>query len=371
MTDKNTNSKYSKKYKLSLTNSKLFDAIKMIIAILIALAITFVILCLVSDDPINALNTILFGPLTKRRYIGSVIESFIPYAFAGLAAGVLFKSGGFNLGAEGIFIIAGVVVAAIASAPVTTSSILHPILCYLGAMALGAVLMIIPSFLKAKFNTNEMVVSLMLNSIYAAIASHIVRTYMMTAKSNSVASKDYLATAKIPYLYEPYRISICLILLIVVTVILHLVMFKSRLGYQIRLSGSNPKFAEYSGISAFKLAISTAAIAGVLCVMGATTHLLTQSSFYTPSQSLVGIGFSGMLLAMLGKNNPIGIVIAAFLIKYLEQGTAVLYFVDKSVPAEIVAIVEGIIIMLISSQHFLRRLREQQLLKEGLEEHAE
>ena len=74
---------------------------------------------------------------------------------------------------------------------------------------------------------------------------------------------------------------------------------------------------------------------------------------------------------MLGKNNPIGIVIAAFLIKYLEQGTAVLYFVDKSVPAEIVAIVEGIIIMLISSQHFLRKLREQQLLKEGLEEHAE
>ena len=64
-------------------------------------------------------------------------------------------------------------------------------------------------------------------------------------------------------------------------------------------------------------------------------------------------------------------MIASFLIKYLEQGTAILYFVDNSVPSEIVAIVEGIIIMLISSQHFLRKFRERQLLKEGLEEHAE
>ena len=105
--------------------------------------------------------------------------------------------------------------------------------------------------------------------------------------------------------------------------------------------------------------------------MGATTHLLTLTSYYTPAQSLVGIGFSGMLLSMLGRNNPIGIVIAAFFIKYLEQGAAVLYFVDSSVPSEIVAIVEGIVIMLISSQYFLRKLRERKLLEEGLEEHAE
>ena len=370
MTD-NRNSKYSKNYKLSISNPKLFDAIKMLIAIVIAFAITFVILCLVSSDPVNALKTILFGPLTKRRYIGAVIESFIPYAFAGLAAGVLFKSGAFNLGAEGIYILSGAVVTAIAITPITTSPILHPILCFLGAMAFGGVLMILPSFLKAKFNTNEMVVSLMLNSIYAGITAYIVRTYLGTLKRGGNSSKDYLATAKIGYLYEPLRISACFILLIAVTIILYLVMNKSRLGYQIRLAGSNPKFAEYSGISAFKLAITTAAIAGVLSGMGATTALLTQTTFYTPSQSLVGIGFSGMLMSMLGKNNPIGIVIASFMIKYLEQGTKILYFVDNSVPSEIVAIVEGIIIMLISSQHFLRKYRERQLLKEGLEEHAE
>ena len=291
-------SKLSKNYKLSISNPKFFDAIKMFISILIALAITFVILCLVSSDPVNAIITILTGPLTKTRYIGAVIESFIPYAFAGLAAGVLFSAGAFNLGAEGIYILSGAVVTAIAINPVSTSPVLHPILCFLGAMAFGGIMMILPSFLKAKFGTNEMVVSLMLNSIYAGIAAYVVRTFLGTLKRGGNSSKDYLATARIGYLYEPLRISACFIVLIAVTIILYLVMKKSRLGYQIRLAGTNPRFAEYSGISAFKLAISTAAIAGVLSGMGAATALLTQTSFYTPSQSLVGIGFSGMLLSI-------------------------------------------------------------------------
>ena len=370
MTDKNTNSKYSKNYKMSISNPKIFDAIKMIIAILIALAITFVILCLISDDPVNAITTILFGPLSKKRYIGAVIESFISFAFAGLAAGVMFKAGGFNMGAEGIFIITGTLVAWIASSEFTTNEFLHPLCCYLGAMAMGGALMTIPSFLKSKYGTNEMVISLMSNSIYAALAAYITRTYIGTPQRGSLSSKDYLPSARIDYLYEPLRISPCFILLLVVMIILYLIMNKTKLGYQMRLSGSNPKFAEYSGISAFKLSITTAVIAGMLCGLGSTTQLLTQTSYYTPSQSLVGIGFSGMLLAMLGKNNPIGIVIASFFIKYLEQGAAILYFVDSAVPSEIVAIVEGIIIMLISSQNFLRSVREKKLLQEGLEEHA-
>ena len=369
MTDKKNRQSLKKIF--SISNPRFFEAVKMLLSILIGLSITFVILCLISSDPVNALVTILFGPLSKTRYIGATIESFIPYAFAGLAAGVLVKTGAFNLGAEGIYIISGVAGAAIAVNPVTDSPILHPILCFLGTMAVAGVLMIVPSFLKAKFDTNEMVVSLMLNSVYAGVAAYLVRNYLGTVKRGGVTTADFLPTAKIGYIYEPLKISVCFILLLAVMIALHLMMTKSKLGYQIRVAGTNPKFAQYSGISAFKLAISAALIAGLLCGMGAATGLLTQNTYYRPSQSLVGIGFSGMLLAMLGRNNPIGIVIASFFIKYLEQGAAILYFTDRSVPSEIIAIVEGIIIMFISSQHFLRKYREQQLLKEGLEEHAE
>ena len=186
MTDRND--KYAKNYKFSISNPKVFDAVKMLIAILIGLAISFIILIFISNNPVDAVLTILTGPLSKTRYIGAVIQSFIPYAFAGLSAGVLFKAGGLNLGSEGIFILSGVIVTAIATSPVTTSPILHPILCYLGAMAFGGIVMMLPSLLKAKFGTNEMVVSLMLNSVYSGIAAYTVRTFLGTTQRGSNSS---------------------------------------------------------------------------------------------------------------------------------------------------------------------------------------
>ncbi len=355
-----------KKKIFSITNPTFFEAIKLILSILIALALSFVVLALISDNPVRALTTILTGPLTKTRYIGAVIERTIPYAFAGLAAGLLFKSGAFNLGCEGIYIISGVAVAAVACNQITTSALLHPVLSILAGALVGAVLMMIPAFLRARFNTNEMVITLMLNSVYSGIAIYLVRNYMLSATTSTIGTSDYLATARINYIYETLRITPCFILLIVVTILLELMLKKTKLGYQIRLAGTNPKFAEYSGINAFKLALATAIIAGVLCGIGAACHLLTLTAFYQPDRSLSGFGFSGLLLAMLGKNNPIGIVIAAFAIQYLEQGTQILYFLDTSIPSEIVAIIEGIVILLISSQYFLRSYREKKLLKEGL-----
>ena len=359
-----------KKLNLSITNPVVFEAIKIIISIAIALAITFVLLCFISENPVNAFTTILTGPLTKPRYFGEVIEKTIPYAFAGLGCALLFKSGAFNLGAEGIFIISGCSVAAVAITPITTNPFLHSLLCFIAAGATGGLLMMIPSFLKAKFGTNEMVVSLMLNSIYAGIAMYLVRNFMLTTTTSTIGSKDFLETAKIGYIYEKLRISPCLIILLVCVALVYIVMFKTKLGYQIRLSGTNAKFAEYSGISAFKLSLVTACIAGVLAGIGSCSQLLTQTSFFQPDKTVVGIGFTGMLLSMLGRNNPIGVLVASFLIKYLEQGTLILYRVDRSVPSEIVSVVEGIVVLLISSQYFLRGMREKKLLKEGLKKDA-
>lgn len=354
-----------KKY-LSITNETTFGYIKMLISILIALAITFVILCLISKQPVNALITILVGPFRKARYMGIVFEKTIPYAFAGLAACLLFKAGFFNLGCEGIFIMSGTVVAAVAINQNLAIAGLHPIFCMLAAAIVGGILMLIPAYFKAKFNTNEMVLSLMLNSLYAGISAYIVRTYMLTTTTSTLGSKDYLPTAQIGYIFEKYHISACFFLLIVVTIILEVVMNKTKLGYQIRLSGSNPHFAEYSGINAFKLSLIVNFLAGAIAGIGSACHLLTLTTFYIPSVSVVGIGFSGLLMSMLGKNDPVATVIASFFIQYLQEGTSVLYYTDTSVPPEIIAVVEGVVVLLISSQYFLRGYREKKLLKEGL-----
>ncbi len=364
-----TNKKFDLKKNLSITNEHVFNAVKMLISIVIAFAITFVILCLISKAPVDALVTILVGPLRKARYMGIVFEKTIPYAFAGLAACLLFKAGFFNLGCEGIYLMSGVVIAAVAINENLAIAGLHPILCILAAAIFGGCLMLIPAYFKAKFNTNEMVLSLMLNSLYSGVAAYVVRTYMLTTTTSTVGSKDYLPTAKIGYIFDTYHISACFFLMIAVAIILEIVMNKTKLGYQIRLSGSNAKFAEYSGINAFKLSMIVNFMAGALAGIGSATHLLTQTNFFIPTVSVVGIGFSGMLMSMLGKNDPIATMIAAFFIQYLQEGTSVLYYTDTSVPSEIIAVVEGVVVLLISSQYFLRGYREKKLLKEGLENH--
>lgn len=364
-----TKKKSFDKKNLSITNERVFSAVKILISILIALIITFIVLCFISEQPLNAIMTIMFGPLKKARYMGIVIEKTIPYAFAGLAACLLFKAGFFNLGCEGIFIISGVSVAAVAINEKLAIAGLQAILCILAAGITGGILMLIPAFLKAKFNTNEMVLSLMLNSLYAGIAAYLVRTFMLTTTTSTVGSKNYMATAQIGYIFEKFHISACFFLLIAVMIVLEIVMNKTKLGYQIRLSGTNKKFAEYSGINSFKLSMVVNFLAGVLAGVGSACHLLTQTSFYIPSVSVVGIGFSGLLMSMLGKNDPIATVIATFFYQYLQEGASVLYYTDKSVPSEIIAVVVGIVVLLISSQHFLRKYREKKLLKEGLAEH--
>jgi len=357
-----------KKY-LSITNEKTFNLVKMLISILIALAITFVILCLISKDPVNALVTILIGPFKKARYMGIVIEKTIPYAFAGLASCLLFKAGFFNLGCEGIYLMGGVVVAAVSINEKIAIAGLHPVLCILASAIVGGILMLIPAFFKAKFDTNEMVLSLMLNSLYAGVAAYIVRTFMLTTTTSTLGSKDYLPTALIGYMIEKYHITACFFLVIAITILLEILMNKTKLGYQIRLSGANPHFAEYSGINAFKLSMMVNFLAGALAGIGSACHLLTLTTFYIPTVSVVGIGFSGMLMSMLGKNDPIATLIASFFIQYLQEGTSVLYYTDTSVPPEIIAVVEGVVVLLISSQYFLRGYREKKLLKEGLANH--
>ncbi|MBQ3384263.1 MAG: ABC transporter permease [Erysipelotrichaceae bacterium] len=361
--------KKAKKLDLSITNETVFSFVKTFIAILIALAITFVVLCVVSKNPVNAFVTILTGALRKTRYIGLVLERTVPYTFAGLACGLLFKAGFFNLGAEGIFVMSGLLISIVAINPITTSPILHPLIAIVAGALVGGVLMLIPAYFKAKFNANELVISLMLNSIYVAIATYVVRNYFLSQSTSLIATPTFLETATIGYIIDKYHVSIMFVLMLIAVIGLQFVLKKTKFGYQVRLAGTNPSFAEYSGIDSFKLAMKTNFIAGMLAGIGSAAQILTQASNFQPSTTVTNIGFTGSLLAMLGRNNPIGILVSTFFIKYLEQGTSVLYYNDTSVPSEIIAIVQGVVVLLVSSQYFLKKFREKKLLQEGLNEH--
>ncbi len=364
--------KKPKTNRFSITNEKFYNFIKLTIAILLGLALAFVVLCFVSKDPVNAFVTILTGPLKKPRYMGVVIEKFVPFLFSGLCCCLLFKCGFFNLGGEGIFIASGLLMSVFACNEQLAIAGVHPAICILVAAVSGGLLMLIPAFFKAKYGANELVLSLMLNSAYLGLGTYIIKYHFLTTTTSLIASPDYQPTARIGFLsgqfFQDYHISITFFLGILATFLVWFVLYRTKLGYQIRLVGTNPKFADYAGINSFSLAMKTNFIAGALCGIGSAIQLLTQFNYFNwTGVNSPGIGFSGALMAMIGQSNPIGTFFASFFIKYLEQGTTVLYYSDTSVPSEIVAIIEGVIVLLVSSTYFLRRLREKKLLKEGLQ----
>lgn len=352
------------KSQLSITNEFVFKVVKLLISTAIALGITFVVLTLVADDPLNNFRTILTAPLRNVRYFGNVIEMTIPVSFAGLACCLLFKMGVANLMVEGLYYICGIACAAVAVTQIG-NNVLHPFLCILAAGALGSVLMGATGFLKARYNTNEIVTTLMLNNIFLGVGLFFLkRTSLRDAGFSSIASGLFEESAKLGVVFQGTRITISFFLLIITAVFVYILMNKTRLGYTIRITGMNRRFARYSGINAFAMYMIVHMIAGMIAGIGTSTELL---SLYDRFQwtALPGLGWDGILMATLANNHPVGVIVASFGIAYLKKG-AELVALTTNVPVEIISIVQAVLVLLVSSQRFLVRFRERKLLKEGM-----
>lgn len=350
-----------------LANEKIFEAVKMIASLLLALLITFVVLLAVSSTPLESFSKMLFAPLTKVRYMGNVIELMIPLSFAGLATALLFRTKLFNLGTEGIFYFCGVVTAAIAT-QTFSNSLLHPIVTILISGLVGGTIAMIPGFFKAKYNTDELVTSLMMNSILFGLGLYVIKNFLQAKDVPGVASQLFQSTALLPIIIPGTRIHIGFAILLVVVLLLWLMLFKTKLGYAIRMTGLNKSFAKYSGMNAFSLFLIVHFISGFLGGIGSSIELLGMYSRFQWS-ALPGLGFTGALMAMLGKNDPFGILAAAFAISYLRTGADIMAR-STDVPVEVVAVVEAVIVLFVSSQYFLRKYHERALIKKGEQQDA-
>lgn len=346
------------------TNDLAFNTIKVLIAIMIVLVITFVVLCLVCETPVDAFVTMLVTPAKSWTFFGRVLKNMVPIVFSGLACALLFRTGLFNMNVEGIYYLAGIVCAELAVRQMGNSFI-HPILVVVIAGLVGAVLMCISGFLKAKYNVNELVSSLMLNSIMLYLGLYILKnTSLRDPAYANIGSYEFVDTATLPVISKSLGITIGFPLCVLTVIVVHVLLQKTKLGYQIRTSGLNAKFAKYSGMSAFVLFMLVHVLAGFLSGMGTSLELLSNYNRFTWKE-LSNLGWDGAMMAMLGKNSPIGVLIASFGMSWLTIGASQLQYmgVDK----EIISIVKAVLVLLISSQYFLRKWKEKALLKEGTE----
>ena len=345
-----------------MSREQSFNIIRTVVSMGVALAVAFIIILLVSDQPVESIRIFLLAPLSSKRYLGNIVETAVPLIFSGLSMALMFKASLFNLGGEGIFFISGIT-GSILAIWLKMPPVIFPAVCIAVGAVTGMVIMLVPGVLKAKYGANEMVTSLMMNNILLGVGLYLLNNMMRDPKVASLVSYKYRKNALLANLVPGTRIHVGFLIALACAVLVYIFMFKSKWGYEIRMTGNNAKFASYSGINVTRVIIIVHVVAGAVAGAGGLIECIGMHKRFEWT-ALPGYGFDGAMIAMLAGNHPIGVIGAAFFVSYLRIG-ADLVNRSSDIPTEMIAILQSIIILLISAERFLHKYRQNWIEKEA------
>jgi simple sugar transport system permease protein len=336
-----------------------FSMMKTLLAILISIGIVFAVIMLVCDEPVEAVISFVTGPFTTKRRFGNVIEAAIPLIFTGLAACIMLQAKQFSLIGDGAFYL-GALASIAVSLALPNQGVLNTIISILTGGIVGAACGVIPGFLKAKWKTNEFVVSMMFNYVLTYLGLYFLLNVLRDPSSGFVATYALSDTVKLPKLISGTKVHFGLIIALVMVVICYLFIFRPRFGFAIRMTGSNEKFSKHIGFNTFQVIFLVQVIGGFLAGMGGTVELFGMYDRFQ-WQATLGFGFDGMTVAILAANNPALVPIGALFLAYIRVGTEIMARVN-SIPNETVYIIQGIIMLLITANGFLVHWRHRQVV---------
>ncbi|MCK4552560.1 MAG: ABC transporter permease [Tenericutes bacterium] len=328
--------------------------------ILIAFLIGAIAILLAKENPLSTYYILISKSLFNVKGLMKTLHYAAPLILAGLAIAVSFKAGLFNMGIEGQIISAGFVVAVLgfrlAALP---AAILIPLLLIVGVVV-GVIMAIVPAVLRAKFNVNEMVVTLLLNYAIYSVLEYLTSNvaFFRDASSGYVSTNMVGANAIIQRIGNT-KLTLFFFIVIAVFVVMYFVFNRSKLGFEITAMGKNKAFAEATGMETQKKIIRIMLISGALAGLAGAGWMLSEKFSYTLDFSgIPGLGWDGMLIALLGSHSPIGILISAIFYAVLKTGSASVA-IYTAVPAEIILLLQALTILFLSIKFFNKKKIKQ------------
>ncbi len=351
----------------------MFEMIRGLAAIVIAIAVAFVLILLSSDSPGTALECLLIRPVFSGgslnvKSIWAILGRMTPIIFTGLGVCVMFSANQFNLAGEGTTMLGGFIGGLIAIY-IPMSAGLHPAVCILAGAVVGGLAMLIPAIIKVKLNASEMVCSLMLNYVIMYIILHFLNNTFADRSKGSTQTFPFLETAKVAKLIPGTELTWGFLAAIAATAVIAVFMFRTRWGYAIRMIGINESFSKYSGMKVGAIIVASQVIGGVLSGMGGAIEVLGRYSAFLWKE-LPGYGWTGMTVAIPAKNNPIMVPFAALFIAYLNRGCE-LMSIYAGVPSEMIDIIQAVIFLFFAAEQFMAKTRQKIVVKDAKEEMRE
>jgi len=343
-----------------------FNLLRGLAAILLALAVAMIFIFISSEEPLTALKYLLLGPVVSFKATGNVfnttsfltiLAAMIPTIFSGLAVCVMFSANQFNLGGEGAIMLGGFV-GALLGIYLKMNTGLHQVVCVLAGAVAGGLIMLIPAILKVKLGASEMVTSLMMNYVVMFVILHFLNFVFADRSKGATQTFPFQETARIPEIIaNGTKLTWGFVVALIFVVIIALFMYRTKWGYAIRMIGINQSFAQYSGMQVGAVIILSQVIGGMLSGMGGSIEVLGRFGTFL-WRELPGYGWLGITIAILAKNNPIFVPFAAFFIAYLNKGCD-LMATYSDVPSEMIDIIQAAIFLFFAAEQFLAKYRQQ------------
>lgn len=317
----------------------------------IALVLSFIVgggfIYLTGNNPLLVYERLFSETLGSWYGVGQVLFKATTLICTGMAAAISFRSGLFNIGGEGQLIVGGFLMALVGfTFPTLPAVVLLP-LCLCAGLLGGGVWGAIPGILKARFGSHEVINTIMLNFIAAAIVSYLVNSVFVvpaTIHTPPVGESAYLPRlGEFLAALRSSPVNMALFVSLAAATFMWYLLWKHRIGYELRATGLSPRAAEYAGINVGKQTILAMTIAGAMAGLGGANFVLGYKHYYEIGFS-DGAGFMGIAVALLGRNHPFGIVLAAFFFGMLEYGGLA---INTMVPKELVNILQAIVIIFV------------------------
>jgi len=331
-----------------------------LIAVVAAFIVGGILILLIGDNPLQTYALLFGSALSWPVGISYTLFYATPLIFTGLAVMVAFRCGLLNIGAEGQLYIAAFATAWVGITFANLSPWLLVPLCFIAAVLGGGIWGAIPGVLKARFGSHEVINTIMLNFLAVALVSYFIQYHYKAPgdpimQSVPVGWGAHVARLGkfIPGIPQFIPVNLAFILALVCCGLVYLFLWRTKWGYELRSTGSNPTAAEYGGVSVRKQIIIAMTISGSLAGLVAVNEVMGHRYRYYDGFS-DNYGYTGIAVALLGRNHPVGVIISALLFAILQRGGIPVDAFTQHVTKDIVQVLQGTIILFVAAEAIFR-----------------
>jgi ABC-type uncharacterized transport system permease subunit len=323
-----------------------FTGLSLTIAISFALVVGLILL--LSKVPAKTIYYFFVGPFTNAYYLGNMLNVTVPLIFTGLGISIAFKSSVFNLGGEGQTYAGGLAATVVCLALPAANGYLGGVLALLAAVVLSGAIAGLSGFFRMKWEADEMISSFLLSSAVVLVVNYFIQGPLDDPNNNLLATLTIGPQYKLLKIFPPSKLNVSVAFALAAAVGVYLFMGKSHAGYEMRMCGLNREFSRYGGINVSTYLVLPMVLSGALHGLGGA--LMVLGTYQATIQGFsFGMGWNGIAVALIAKNNPLGVIPAALLFAYLDAG-AKAAMLHGDVTFEIASIAQSFIFYLVTAQ---------------------